>query len=99
MWPDTGTGETAASEPSSPAKVKKPKTARGFKTLKGVTVGTVIADAVNQVTILSKGGQTYFVIEADVVNGVATLKCKKHKAVKYKRPTTRSAPPINKFAT
>lgn len=75
-----------------------PKVARGFKTLKGTTVGTVIADAVNQVTILAKDGKAYFVIEAEVINGIPVMKCKRHKVVKYKRPVTTGAKHvINKF--
>jgi hypothetical protein len=85
-----------------PVKVKKPKpapkVARGFKTLKGTTVGTVIADAVNQVTILAKDGKSYFVIEAEVINGLPVMKCKRHKTLKYKRPVTSAGKhAINKF--
>jgi hypothetical protein len=102
-WPNAGEPEpaVAATESTAPVKKeKKPKTARGFKGLKGVTVGGVIADAVNQVTVLAKDGKTYFVIEAEVVNGLPVMKCTKHKVVRYKRPDTRvqiKKPAINKF--
>jgi hypothetical protein len=75
-----------------------PKVARGFKTLKGTLVGTVIADAVNQVTLIAKDGKSYFVIEAEVIGGIPVMKCKQHKTVKYKRPvTTAGKHAINKF--
>jgi hypothetical protein len=74
-----------------------PKVARGFKGLKGTTIGTVIADAVNQVTLIAKDGRSYFVIDVEVVNGIPILKCKKHKVIKYKRPVTSMRKIINKF--
>lgn len=85
-----------ADPPAKPVKIKKPKVARGFKTLKGEKIGSVIADAVNQVTLVC--GASYFVIETEVVDGIPVLKCKRHKTVKYKRPaTTASKHMINKF--
>lgn len=100
-WPNTGETESAVPVPSDDVPVRKakaPKVARGFKGLKNITIGTVIADAVNQVTLLSKDGKSYFVIEADVANGIPVMKCKKHKVVKYKRPVTSAAKHvINKF--
>lgn len=101
MWPDVGSDNVPSLDdaPATPAKTKKPKTARGFKGLAKTTIADVLVHSASQVMVLSKTGKTYFMIEASVVDGEPMLKCSKHKVVKYKHGPAKRPTVISKFAT
>lgn len=73
------------------------KLARGFTCLKNVTIGGVIVDSANAVTLLDNSKGKYYVIEAILSeHGQPMLKCTKRSVSKRKGTPTK--PTINKFA-
>lgn len=60
---------------------------RGFKKLKGITIGKVDAACVNYIVLYDEENKTAFHIEAEVENGIPVLTLKEYKNRKTTKAT------------